>query len=116
MPRSLIVTAARAAHIEPIDTPYLDIKDTEGFKKEVALARELGFSGALVIHPSQIEIGNKAFSPSEDEIEEAKQIEAIRVSEKEGLGVALLDGKLIGPPMQKRAVKILEKAKLIGKA
>lgn len=117
MPRSHIVTAARAAHLEPIDTPYLDIKDTDGFKKEVALARELGFSGTLVIHPSQIEIANEAFSPSENEIDEAKQIiEAIKISEKEGLGVALLDGKLIGPPMQKRAVKILEKAKLIGKA
>lgn len=117
MPRSHIVTAARAAKLEPIDTPYLDIKDTDGFKKEVDLARELGFSGTLVIHPSQIEIGNKAFSPSESEIEEAKQIiEAIKISEKEGLGVALLNGKLIGPPMQKRAVKIIEKAKLIRKA
>jgi citrate lyase subunit beta/citryl-CoA lyase len=116
MPRSLIVTAARAAHIEPIDTPYLDIKDTTGFKKEVDLARELGFSGTLIIHPSQIDIANKAFSPSDHEIDEARQIiEAIKISEKEGLGVALLDGKLIGPPMQKRAVKILEKAKLIGK-
>lgn len=117
MPRSLIVTAARAAHLEPIDTPFLDIKDTVGFKKEVELARELGFSGTLIIHPSQIEIANKVFSPTENEIEEAKQIiEAIKISEKEGLGVALLDGKLIGPPMQKRALKILEKAKLLGKA
>lgn len=117
MSRSLIVTAARAAHLEPIDTPYLDIKDIGGFRKEVALARELGFSGTLIIHPSQIEAANETFSPSEIEIEEAKQIiEAIRVSELEGLGVALLDGKLIGPPMQKRAVKILERAKLIGKA
>ncbi|XWN37468.1 MAG: CoA ester lyase [Balneola sp.] len=117
MPRSLIVTAARAAHLEPIDTPFLDIKDTKGFKKEVELARELGFSGTLIIHPSQIEIANEAFSPTENEINEARQIiDAIKVSEKEGSGVALLDGKLIGPPMQKRALKILEKAKLLRKS
>lgn len=114
MPRSLIVTAARAAKLEPIDTPYLDINDTEGFKREVDLARELGFSGTLIIHPSQIELANRAFSPSEEEILESERIlNAIEISEKEGSGVALLDGKLIGPPMQKRAVKILEKAKQI---
>lgn len=114
VPRSLIVVAARSAHVGAIDTPYLDIQNLEGFRKETALARELGFSGQLVIHPGQIEIANTVFTPSEDELREAQQIiEAIRASEKQGLGVALLEGKLIGPPMRKRAEHVVEKMERI---
>ncbi|WP_020526898.1 HpcH/HpaI aldolase/citrate lyase family protein [Flexithrix dorotheae] len=114
VPRSNIVIAARAAKIEPIDTPYLDIHDLKGFKNEVELARELGFSGSLTIHPSQLKIANKAFSPSDLEIEEAERIiAAIKESEKKGMGVTLLDGKLIGPPMQKRAESVLKKVEKI---
>jgi citrate lyase subunit beta/citryl-CoA lyase len=110
VPRSLVVMAARTAKIDAIDTPFLDIHNLEGFEKEVKLARELGFSGTLIIHPNQIEIANKAFTPSIDEIKEAKRIiEAIEESKKKGLGVALMDGKLIGPPMEKRAQNIMKK-------
>ena len=114
VPRSLIVIAARSAKIEAIDTPYLDIRDTAGFKKEVTLARELGFSGALIIHPTQIDIANEAFTPSDEEIEEAKRIiEAVNESKKKGLAVTLLDGKLIGPPMRTRAFNVINKLERI---
>jgi citrate lyase subunit beta/citryl-CoA lyase len=114
VPRSLIVVAARSAHVGAIDTPFLNLQDLVGFRKETELARELGFSGQLVIHPNQIEIANTVFTPSEQEISEAKRIiEAIRESEKQGLGVALLDGKLIGPPMWKRAQHVLAKVERI---
>lgn len=114
VPRSLIVIAARAANIEAIDTPFLNIRDTEGFKKEVDLARELGFSGNLTIHPLQIEIANQAFTPSRDELIEAKRvIAAIEESKKKGLAVALLDGSLIGPPMRTRAYNVLKKMEMI---
>lgn len=114
VPRSNIVIAARAAKVEVIDTPFLDIHDLKGFKKEVEQARELGFTGTLIIHPTQIGIANRAFSPSDIEIIEAKRImEAIKESTEKGLGVALLDGKLIGPPMLKRAKRVLEKVKKI---
>ncbi|MEX1192551.1 MAG: CoA ester lyase [Brumimicrobium sp.] len=117
VPRSLVVMAARTAKIDAIDTPFLDIKNTEGFEKEVKLARELGFSGTLIIHPTQIEIANRNFTPSEEEIDEAKKIiEAIELSKEKGLGVALLDGKLIGPPMEKRAQNIIAKIKRIKEA
>lgn len=117
VPRSLVVMAARTAKIDAIDTPFLDIKNTEGFEKEVKLARELGFSGTLIIHPTQIEIANRNFTPSDEEIDEAKKIiEAIELSKQRGLGVALLDGKLIGPPMEKRAQNIIAKIKRIEEA
>ncbi len=114
VPRSLIVIAARSAKIEAIDTPYLNIGDNKGFKKEVSLARELGFSGTLIIHPNQIDLANTAFSPSEEEVKEARKIiKAIEESKKKGLGVTLLDGKLIGPPMQLRAEALIKKIERI---
>jgi citrate lyase subunit beta / citryl-CoA lyase len=114
VPRSLIVIAARSAHIDVLDTPYLDIRNTDGFRREVELARELGFSGQLLLHPTQIEIANEVFSPSEEEIAEARRIiDAIRESSEQGQGVTLLDGKLIGPPMRKRAHNVLAKAERI---
>jgi citrate lyase subunit beta/citryl-CoA lyase len=110
VPRALVVMAARAARLEAVDTPYLDIRDDEGFTREVTLARELGFSGQLVIHPNQVAIANRIFAPSEDEIREARRIvEAIEEGRKQGLGVGLLDGSLIGPPMEKRARAVLRK-------
>jgi citrate lyase subunit beta/citryl-CoA lyase len=96
VPRSLIVIAARAARIEAIDTPYLAIRDLEGFRREVSQARELGFSGQLVLHPSQIAVANEILA-------------AIAESGAGGLGVTLLDGRLIGPPMLARARHIESK-------
>lgn len=117
VPRSLIVIAARSAHIDVLDTPYLDIRNAEGFRREVEQARELGFSGQLLLHPTQIDVANEVFSPSSEEIEEAKRIiEAIRESSEKGQGTTLLDGKLVGPPMLKRANKVLAKAERIALA
>lgn len=116
VPRSLIVIAARSAKIDAIDTPYLNIRDSSGFRKEVELARELGFSGMLILHPTQIEIANEVFTPSITEIEEAHRIiDAVETSNRNGLGVTLLDGKLIGPPMEKRAYNVLAKMRRINK-
>lgn len=117
VPRSLIVIAARSAHIDVLDTPFLDIRNGEGFRKEVELARELGFSGQLLLHPTQIDVANEVFSPSVEEIAEAKRIiAAIKESSDKGQGTTLLDGKLVGPPMLKRAAKVLGKAERIALA
>jgi len=114
VPRSMIVMAARASGIDAIDTPYLNIHDSVGLRREFELSREIGFSGSLIIHPSQVGIANDVFSPSTAEVSEAiRTIRAIEDSVEKGLGVALLDGKLVGPPMEKRARRILEKASRI---
>jgi citrate lyase subunit beta / citryl-CoA lyase len=114
VPRALLIMAARAARLEAIDTPYLDIHDDEGFLREVTLARELGFSGQLCLHPNQIPVANRIFAPSEEEIREATRIvNAIEEGRQKGLGVGLLDGSLIGPPMEKRARAVLRKVERI---
>lgn len=108
--RSMIVMAARSLHMAAIDTPFLDVSNLERFQREVEFSRELGFSGQLILHPTQIEIANKVFTPSEAEVDEARRIiDAIEASGKEGHGVTLLDGRLVGPPMERRARKLIEK-------
>lgn len=107
--RHLIALAARAVNILPIDTPYLNIHDTEGFLKEERISFEIGFAGIQCLHPLQVPLANVTFMPSEKEIKEAKEIIAtIEDSSKNGLNVAVLRGNMIGPPMMKRVKKVLE--------
>lgn len=115
-PRAAIALAARAAGILPVDTPYLALNDFEGFIKEETVSFEMGFAGALLIHPKQIELAHKCFTPCEDEIVRSKEIvEAIEEAKKKGSGVAMLGKKMIGPPMRKRAQKVLKLIDLINK-
>lgn len=117
VPRSLLVIAARAARVDVVDTPYLNIRDMEGFRREAELARELGFSGMLIVHPAQLPVANAVFSPSGAEVAEAEAIiAAIEQSRARGLQVTLLDGDLVGPPMLKRARNVIEKVRRIGAA
>jgi citrate lyase subunit beta/citryl-CoA lyase len=109
-PRSAVVVAARAARVQALDTPYLDVADLTGYCRELEQSRELGFSGQLVLHPTQVADANRIFSPSADELKQAMRvIEAIAASRAQGSGVTLLDGKLVGPPMLKRAHAVVEK-------
>lgn len=113
-PRAVIALAARAAKILPIDTPYLAIKDEEGFIKEETISFEMGFAGCLLVHPIQIELAHKCFTPKPEEVKRSEEIvKAIEISKKEGSGVAMLGKKMIGPPMEKRARKVLDIMKKI---
>lgn len=114
-PRSKIVNAARAAEILPIDTPYLNLPDDEGYWQEERMMYQIGFAGHLLINPKQIELANKCFSPAHDEIVfSEKIIEAVELAKKEKKsGVAVYEGTMIGPPMIKRAKLVLKRADLI---
>ncbi len=114
--RSHLVNASRAAGLEPpIDTVYPDVKNPEGFKKDVQIAVNLGFQGKLVLHPDQVEEANKSFSPSEEEIEYAKNvIAAFEKAEAQGHAAITMDnGKFIDYPVVNRARRVLELAKKI---
>lgn len=115
LPRSMIVNAARAAGILPIDTPYLNVADIEGFEHKEREAYKNGFAGCLILNPKQIKPANRAFSPDDEKIEYSKKvIEAVYLaaSEKKS-GVAMLDGAMVGPPMRKRAQSVLDQNELI---
>jgi len=117
--RSMVVNAARAAGVQPIDTVYSDVTNMNGLRDSVIEAKSLGFEGKGCIHPRQIEVVHKAFAPEEKEIEKAKKIVlAFEEAEKKGLGVVSLGSKMIDPPVVKRAQKTIELAllnKLISK-
>ena len=115
-PRAAIAIAARAAGVQPIDTPYLAIQNEEGFIKEESISFEMGFSGVQILSPRQIPLANRCFTPDEEEVKRSEEIvEACRLSSLEGSGVAMYKDKMIGPPMRKRAEKVLEIMELIKK-
>ncbi|MGT2756822.1 citrate (pro-3S)-lyase subunit beta [Streptococcus ovuberis] len=113
--RSMILHAARAAGIAAIDTVYSDVNNTEGFQAEVTHIKQLGFDGKSVINPRQIPLVNEIYTPTEKEIDNAKQvIWAIREAESKGSGVIALNGKMIDKPIVERAERVIMLAKAAG--
>ena len=92
----MCLLAARAHGIVAIDGVYNAFKDEVGFKIECEEARDLGFDGKSLIHPSQIAVANAVFAPTQNEIDLAnRQIAAFAEAEAEGQGVAVVDGKIV---------------------
>jgi citrate lyase subunit beta/citryl-CoA lyase len=93
---ALGVLGARGAGTTILDGVFNNVRDAEGFESECAQARELGFDGKTVIHPAQIDVCNRIFSPSEREVQHARRvIAAFEAAERTGAGVATLDGSMI---------------------
>ncbi|ADN49419.1 HpcH/HpaI aldolase/citrate lyase family protein [Vulcanisaeta distributa] len=107
--KTLVVSAARAYGVDPIDKVFFDIKDIEGFRKECVEAKSMGFIGKQVIHPSQIPVANEVFSPSEEEINWARRVvEAYEKAVREGRGAISLEGQLVDYVHYKLAKRILD--------
>jgi citrate lyase subunit beta/citryl-CoA lyase len=111
------VWASRAAGIgAPLDTVYFDLQNPAGLEADCRQAKELGFGGKAVIHPSQVEPVNRLLAPGDTEIEQAHRIvQAFRKAEAEGTGAIRVDGKLIDYAMLKSAEKILAVATTLGR-
>lgn len=109
--RSKVVNAAKAAGIQAIDTVFSDVNDMEGLKQSIVEAKQLGFEGKGCIHPRQVDIVNKAFLPTEEEIEKAKKIvKAFDEAKAKGIGVVSLGSKMIDAPIVKRAERTVNSA------
>ncbi len=114
---SRMVVAARAAGLRPIDGPFGDFKDADGYRAQANRAAALGCEGKWAIHPSQIDIANEVNSPSEKEITQAKRIlEAMEQAQKDGQGAVSLDGRLIDIASIKQAEVLVRKAEQIASA
>ena len=110
--RCSILQAARAAGIQAFDTVYSNANNEEGFLKEAALIKQLGFDGKSLINPRQIELLHNLFAPTQKDVDQAKRIiEAAKEAEKQGSGVVSLNGKMIDAPIIDRAKLVLERAK-----
>lgn len=113
--RNKVVIAARAAGIDAIDGPYLDFKNTDGYRRECMRAKVLGMVGKWAIHPNQIEIANEVFSPAPQEVARARAIDALyREAQAKGLGAVAYEGKMIDVAVVRNARNIIQKAELIG--
>lgn len=114
-PRARIAVACRAAGLDPpIDTPFMiDLKDMSALEEDTKRACQLGFQGKLCIHPNQLDICNRLFSPTEEEIEFAQKIiTAFEEAEASGVAAIQLDGKFIDYPVVARSRHILRLAEL----
>lgn len=113
-PRAIISMAAKANGIIPIDTVHINIHDLEDLEKNLILAKTLGYEGMLVLNPKEIPLVHKYFSPSDEEVLNSQEmLKLADEARNEGKGVALMNGKFIGPPMLITAHKILQKHKII---
>jgi malyl-CoA/(S)-citramalyl-CoA lyase len=93
---SRMVAACRARGLRPIDGPFGDFEDAEGYLAAARRAAALGCEGKWAIHPSQVALANEVFTPSESEIGRAERIlQAMEDAAKEGKGAVSLDGRLI---------------------
>jgi len=110
MARSLCLMAASAAAVPAIDTVYTDFKDTSGLQNYAANARRDGFGGMLAIHPDQVGIINKAFLPTDEEIERARRIDRLFRDNPES-GALAMDGEMIDRPHWVQAQRILDLVK-----
>lgn len=110
--RCSILQAARAAGIQAFDTVYSNANNEEGFLKEAALIKQLGFDGKSLVNPRQIELLHNLFAPTQKDVEQAQRIiDAAEEAERQGLGVVSLNGKMIDAPIIDRARLVLERAK-----
>jgi citrate lyase subunit beta / citryl-CoA lyase len=111
--RTRVVTAARIAGIDAVDTPYPAYRDPDGFRRRAVHASLLGFDGKWVIHPDQIAIANEVFSPTPEEVEEARAtMNAYRKAEADGVGAIGRDGRLVDAAHMRLAANVLHKAAL----
>jgi len=111
-----MVVAARANGLRPLDGPFGNFSDADGFRAQANRASVLGCEGKWAIHPSQVDLANEIFSPSADEINKSKRIlEAMEKAQKEGAGAVALDGRLIDIASIKQAEVMVKKAEQIAK-
>jgi citrate lyase subunit beta / citryl-CoA lyase len=109
--RDLTLFTATAAKVQPIDTVYVNFRDSVGLQRECAEAARDGFTGKMAIHPDQVAVINAAFTPSKADILRAEQILALFAANP-GSGALSLDGQMIDIPHFRHAERTMARAKL----
>jgi citrate lyase beta subunit len=114
--RSRMLYSARAAGIDAYDAPFFSIPDLEGLRRDSERARNLGYDGRAIIHPSHIATTNEVFAPSEAEIAQARKIvAAMNEALARGLAAVQFESQLIEPLHARAAQRILDVAEKFGK-
>ncbi len=109
--RQVLVLAANAAGVQPIDTPFLMVSDLDCLAKDAGNARSLGFTAKAALSPRQVPVIKKAFFPGSDEVKKAgKIVEAAEQAELQGRGIVIVDGVMVDQPVVSRARRVLDLA------
>ncbi len=112
MAKSLCLAAARAIEVQPVGVVWVDFRDLDGLEKDCLRDRRSGFVGKIAIHPAQSEVINRAFTPSDEEVEHAERVVQV-FADNPGLGTVGLDGKMVDMPHLKQARNLLALAEQI---
>lgn len=113
--RSAVVTAAAAYGLQAIDMIFADLNDLAGLEAECLVARQLGFAGKTAIHPRQVEVINRVFTPSPEEVAQARRlVQAFEAHQAAGAGVFQLDGRMVEIPIVRAAERVLARATGLG--
>jgi citrate lyase subunit beta/citryl-CoA lyase len=104
--RAVCLLAASAAGVTPLDTVYPDFRDAAGFEADCVTAKRMGYLAKCAIHPGQVEIINRVFSPSPQELEWARKVVAAFAASGNG-GVTQMDGKMLDKPHLRLAERLL---------
>jgi citrate lyase subunit beta/citryl-CoA lyase len=111
---SRMIVACRAYGLRPIDGPFGDFKDPDGYRLAARRGAALGIEGKWAIHPSQIALANEVFSPPPAEVERARRIlDALDEAAREGRGAAQLDGRMIDAASARMAQNVVAMAQAI---
>lgn len=116
LPRKLVPIVARAHGLEAIDAAYIKVHDLEGLETHLNIGKILGYGGMWILHPKQNELANKYFAPTQKEYDNA--VEFLRLYEeakKLNKGVAIIEGKFVGPPLITKSKDIIARWELIQK-
>ena len=115
--REQLIFAARARGIDSLDTPCTNIRDLEVVEADVSNAKAMGFTGKTCIHPSHIDVINRIFTPTDEEVERSRGIvAAMEEAIAQGKGACMYENKMVVAPVAELARKIVEKAERIAAA
>lgn len=113
--RSAVVTAAAAYGLQAIDMIFVDFQNLDGLAEECRTARQMGYVGKMAIHPKQVEIINREFSPTPAEIDRAQRLVAAhRAHQQSGRGAFAFEGKMVDMPVIRAAEHVLARARQAG--
>ncbi|MCP4234133.1 MAG: CoA ester lyase, partial [Aestuariibacter sp.] len=105
---SRMLVACRAYGLRPVDGPFGDFNDADGYLLGARRAAAMGYEGKWAIHPSQVELANDVFSPTDAEVAQARRmLDALREAAVQGKGAASLDGRMIDEASAKMAENVV---------
>lgn len=115
--RSAVAIAAKAYRLQAVDMVFFDLHDLAGLEQECQVGRQMAYDGKMAIHPRQIEVIQRVFAPSPEEIQRALRIvRAHEEAQAAGLGAFALDGRMVDMPVVRMAESVLRKAQAAGLA